>query len=81
MLQEEELDQQPQYYQICANILEARDLLSATLDTYVVIKVGNAKKRTKVQRKTDSPYFNEVIIYQYLRSFSFAMHIHIITLK
>lgn len=56
----EDIEQLSQYYQIYANILEGRELLTAAVDTYAVIKIGSSKKRTKVQRKTDSPYFNEV---------------------
>lgn len=52
-------------YQICVTIIEAK-YLQQNSNPMVLVKIGNKKKRTMVQERTDNPYFNEVIVYDEL---------------
>lgn len=47
-------------YQICVTIIEAKHL-PPNCNPFVVVKIGDLRKKTAVRKHTDNPFYNEVI--------------------
>uniref|UniRef100_A0A670IJH9 C2 domain-containing protein n=1 Tax=Podarcis muralis TaxID=64176 RepID=A0A670IJH9_PODMU len=46
--------------QIGINIIEAQKLVGVNIDPFVVVKIGDEKRRTATQKSTNCPFYNEV---------------------
>ncbi|XP_078071639.1 fer-1-like protein 6 [Mustelus asterias] len=55
-----------QHYQIAITITEARQLAGENIDPTVIIEVGDEKKQTTVKEATNSPFFNEYFVFDYI---------------
>lgn len=51
---------------VSVNIYEGRHYTLPNMDSYVLVRVGNKKKCTKVRPHTDCPYYNEVSTFLYI---------------
>ncbi|XP_078395891.1 fer-1-like protein 6, partial [Cetorhinus maximus] len=55
-----------QHYQIAITITEARQLAGENIDPTVIIEVGDEKKQTTVKEATNSPFYNEYFVFDYI---------------
>ncbi|XP_037659321.1 fer-1-like protein 6 isoform X1 [Choloepus didactylus] len=55
-----------QNYQIAINITEARQLVGENIDPVVVIEIGDEKKQSTVKEGTNSPFYNEYFVFDFL---------------
>ncbi|XP_039594508.1 fer-1-like protein 6 isoform X2 [Polypterus senegalus] len=55
-----------QTYQIAINIIEARQLVGENIDPGVIIEVGDEKKQTTVKEGTNSPFYNEYFVFDFI---------------
>ncbi|XP_038616613.1 fer-1-like protein 6 [Tachyglossus aculeatus] len=55
-----------QNYQISITIIEARHLAGENIDPVVIIEVGDEKKQTSVKEGTNSPFYNEYFVFDFV---------------
>ncbi|XP_048364575.1 fer-1-like protein 6 isoform X2 [Sphaerodactylus townsendi] len=55
-----------QNYQIAITIIEARQLVGENIDPVVIIEIGDEKKQTTVKEGTNSPFYNEYFVFDFL---------------
>ncbi|XP_051879497.1 fer-1-like protein 6 [Pristis pectinata] len=55
-----------QHYQIAITIIEGRQLTGENIDPMVIIEVGDEKKQTTVKEGTNSPFYNEYFVFDYI---------------
>ncbi|XP_059501966.1 fer-1-like protein 6 isoform X2 [Stegostoma tigrinum] len=55
-----------QHYQIGITITEARQLAGDNIDPHVIIEIGEEKKQTTVKESTNSPFYNEYFVFDYI---------------
>uniref|UniRef100_A0A8D2IHH3 Fer-1 like family member 6 n=1 Tax=Varanus komodoensis TaxID=61221 RepID=A0A8D2IHH3_VARKO len=55
-----------QTYQIAITIIEARQLVGENIDPVVIIEIGDEKKQTTVKEGTNSPFYNEYFVFDFL---------------
>uniref|UniRef100_A0A452VB80 Fer-1 like family member 6 n=1 Tax=Ursus maritimus TaxID=29073 RepID=A0A452VB80_URSMA len=55
-----------QNYQIAITITEARQLVGENIDPVVVIEVGDEKKQSTVKEGTNSPFYNEYFVFDFI---------------
>lgn len=51
----------PQNFLINIAIIEGRHFAMSNMDSAVIVRVSDQKKCTKIIKKTDCPFFNEVV--------------------
>ncbi|GCC25918.1 hypothetical protein chiPu_0004330 [Chiloscyllium punctatum] len=54
------------HYQIGITITEARQLAGDNIDPTVIIEIGDEKKQTTVKESTNSPFYNEYFVFDYI---------------
>eukprot|EP00062_Callorhinchus_milii_P017719 gi/632970452/ref/XP_007901657.1/ PREDICTED: fer-1-like protein 6 [Callorhinchus milii] len=59
-------DSKTHHYQIAITITEARQLVGENIDPTVIIEVGDEKKQTTVKEGTNSPFYNEYFVFDYI---------------
>uniref|UniRef100_A0A673UKP5 Fer-1 like family member 6 n=1 Tax=Suricata suricatta TaxID=37032 RepID=A0A673UKP5_SURSU len=55
-----------QNYQIAVTIIEARQLVGENIDPVVIIEVGDEKKQSTVKEGTNSPFYNEYFVFDFI---------------
>uniref|UniRef100_I3MX34 Fer-1 like family member 6 n=1 Tax=Ictidomys tridecemlineatus TaxID=43179 RepID=I3MX34_ICTTR len=55
-----------QNYQIAINITEARQLVGENIDPVVTIEIGDEKKQSTVKEGTNSPFYNEYFVFDFI---------------
>lgn len=55
-----------QNYQIAINITEARQLVGENIDPVVIIEIGDEKKQSTVKEGTNSPFYNEYFVFDFI---------------
>uniref|UniRef100_A0A4X2KXZ5 C2 domain-containing protein n=1 Tax=Vombatus ursinus TaxID=29139 RepID=A0A4X2KXZ5_VOMUR len=55
-----------QSYQIAITITEARQLVGENIDPVVIIEIGDEKKQTTVKEGTNSPFYNEYFVFDFI---------------
>ncbi|XP_043922532.1 fer-1-like protein 6 isoform X2 [Protopterus annectens] len=55
-----------QAYQIAVTIIEARQLVGENIDPGVIIEIGDEKKQTTVKEGTNSPFYNEYFMFDFI---------------
>ncbi|XP_045883099.1 fer-1-like protein 6 isoform X2 [Meles meles] len=55
-----------QNYQIAITITEARQLVGENIDPVVIIEVGEEKKQSTVKEGTNSPFYNEYFVFDFI---------------
>uniref|UniRef100_G3VT64 Fer-1 like family member 6 n=1 Tax=Sarcophilus harrisii TaxID=9305 RepID=G3VT64_SARHA len=55
-----------QSYQIAIIIIEARQLVGENIDPVVIIEIGDEKKQTSVKEGTNSPFYNEYFVFDFI---------------
>lgn len=55
-----------QSYQIAITITEARQLVGENIDPVVIIEVGDEKKQSTVKEGTNSPFYNEYFVFDFI---------------
>nr|XP_060467247.1 fer-1-like protein 6 isoform X1 [Panthera onca] len=55
-----------QNYQIAITIIEARQLVGENIDPVVIIEVGDEKKQSTVKEGTNSPFYNEYFVFDFI---------------
>uniref|UniRef100_A0A670JUU1 Fer-1 like family member 6 n=1 Tax=Podarcis muralis TaxID=64176 RepID=A0A670JUU1_PODMU len=55
-----------QNYQIAITIIEARQLVGENIDPVVIIEIGDEKKQTTVKEGTNSPFYNEYFVFDFI---------------
>ncbi|XP_075406693.1 fer-1-like protein 6 [Tenrec ecaudatus] len=55
-----------QTYQIAITITEARQLVGENIDPVVIIEIGDDKKQTTVKEGTNSPFYNEYFVFDFI---------------
>ncbi|XP_021575169.1 fer-1-like protein 6 [Carlito syrichta] len=55
-----------QNYQIAITITEARQLVGENIDPIVTIEVGDEKKQSTVKEGTNSPFYNEYFVFDFV---------------
>ncbi|KAM8784373.1 fer-1-like protein 6 [Rhynchonycteris naso] len=55
-----------QNYQIAITIIEARQLVGENIDPVVVIEIGDEKKQSTVKEGTNSPFYNEYFVFDFI---------------
>ncbi|XP_074941861.1 fer-1-like protein 6 [Phalacrocorax aristotelis] len=63
-IHEEEM--KSQNYQIAITIIEARHLAGDKIDPVVIIEIGDEKKQTTVKEGTNSPFYNEYFVFDFV---------------
>nr|XP_027804043.1 fer-1-like protein 6 [Marmota flaviventris] len=59
-------DIKSQNYQIAINITEARQLVGENIDPVVTIEIGDEKKQSTVKEGTNSPFYNEYFVFDFI---------------
>ncbi|KAM4823364.1 fer-1-like protein 6 [Urocitellus parryii] len=59
-------DIKSQNYQIAINIIEARQLVGENIDPVVTIEIGDEKKQSTVKEGTNSPFYNEYFVFDFI---------------
>ncbi|XP_012578359.1 PREDICTED: fer-1-like protein 6 [Condylura cristata] len=57
-----------QNYQIAITIIEARHLVGENIDPIVTIEVGDEKKQSSAKEGTNSPFYNEYFVFDFIGS-------------
>uniref|UniRef100_A0A803T095 Fer-1 like family member 6 n=1 Tax=Anolis carolinensis TaxID=28377 RepID=A0A803T095_ANOCA len=52
--------------QIAITIIEARQLVGENIDPVVIIEIGDEKKQTTVKEGTNSPFYNEYFVFDFI---------------
>ncbi|XP_058524347.1 fer-1-like protein 6 [Ochotona princeps] len=55
-----------QTYQIAITIIEARQLVGENIDPVVIIEIGDEKKQSTVKEGTNSPFYNEYFVFDFI---------------
>ncbi|KAM6170713.1 fer-1-like protein 6 [Erethizon dorsatum] len=55
-----------QNYQISITIIEARQLVGENIDPVVTIEIGDEKKQSTVKEGTNSPFYNEFFVFDFI---------------
>ncbi|KAG8515514.1 Fer-1-like protein 6, partial [Galemys pyrenaicus] len=55
-----------QNYQIAITIIEARQLVGENIDPIVTIEVGDEKKQSSAKEETNSPFYNEYFVFDFI---------------
>ncbi|XP_070488102.1 fer-1-like protein 6 isoform X1 [Equus przewalskii] len=55
-----------QNYQIAITIIEARQLVGENIDPVVTIEIGDEKKQSAVKEGTNSPFYNEYFVFDFI---------------
>ncbi|XP_023574556.1 fer-1-like protein 6 isoform X3 [Octodon degus] len=55
-----------QSYQISITIIEARQLVGENIDPVVTVEVGDEKKQSTVKEGTNSPFYNEYFVFDFI---------------
>ncbi|XP_005354674.1 fer-1-like protein 6 [Microtus ochrogaster] len=55
-----------QNYQITVTITEARQLVGENIDPVVTIEIGDEKKQSTVKEGTNSPFYNEYFVFDFI---------------
>ncbi|XP_042529028.1 fer-1-like protein 6 [Dipodomys spectabilis] len=55
-----------QNYQISITIIEARQLVGENIDPVVTIEIGDEKKQSTVKEGTNSPFYNEYFVFDFI---------------
>ncbi|XP_004373048.1 fer-1-like protein 6 [Trichechus manatus latirostris] len=55
-----------QNYQIAITIIEARQLVGENIDPIVIIEIGDEKKQSTVKEGTNSPFYNENFVFDFI---------------
>ncbi|XP_002710810.3 fer-1-like protein 6 isoform X2 [Oryctolagus cuniculus] len=55
-----------QNYQIAITIIEARQLVGENIDPVVIIEIGDEKKQSTVKEGTNSPFYNEYFVFDFV---------------
>nr|XP_013005415.1 fer-1-like protein 6 isoform X2 [Cavia porcellus] len=55
-----------QTYQISVTIIEARQLVGENIDPVVTIEIGDEKKQSTVKEGTNSPFYNEYFVFDFI---------------
>ncbi|NXK10907.1 FR1L4 protein, partial [Herpetotheres cachinnans] len=55
----------PQSFQVGINIIEAQKLVGVNINPFVVVKVGEEKRRTATQKSTNCPFYNEYFLFEF----------------
>ncbi|XP_006879370.1 PREDICTED: fer-1-like protein 6 [Elephantulus edwardii] len=55
-----------QNYQIAITIIEARQLVGENIDPVVTIEIGDDKKQSTVKEGTNSPFYNEYFVFDFI---------------
>ncbi|XP_013363387.1 PREDICTED: fer-1-like protein 6 isoform X3 [Chinchilla lanigera] len=55
-----------QNYQISITIIEARQLVGENIDPVVTIEIGEEKKQSTVKEGTNSPFYNEYFVFDFI---------------
>ncbi|XP_010163729.1 fer-1-like protein 6, partial [Antrostomus carolinensis] len=63
-IHEEEM--KSQNYQIAITIIEARQLVGENIDPVVIIEIGDEKKQTTVKEGTNTPFYNEYFVFDFV---------------
>merc|ERR1739848_242119 len=77
--------QKPVHFQIQVSIVEAKQLSGTNMDPVCLVQIGDDKKYTSQKTQTNSPYWNEVFVFDYNLSrdeiFDKMMHFMVFTSK
>ncbi|XP_045037617.2 fer-1-like protein 6 isoform X2 [Desmodus rotundus] len=57
-----------QNYQIAITVIEARQLVGENIDPVVTIEIGDEKKQSTVKEGTNSPFYNEYFVFDFIGS-------------
>ncbi|GCB60239.1 hypothetical protein scyTo_0006846 [Scyliorhinus torazame] len=60
------IENKAQHYQIAITITEARQLAGENINPVVAIEVGDEKKQTTVKEATNSPFYSEYFVFDYV---------------
>ncbi|NWR77857.1 FR1L4 protein, partial [Centropus unirufus] len=55
----------PQSFQVGINIIEAQKLVGVNINPFVVVKVGEEKRHTVMQKSTNCPFYNEYFLFEF----------------
>ncbi|XP_054446067.1 fer-1-like protein 6 [Pteronotus mesoamericanus] len=55
-----------QNYQIAITVIEARQLVGENIDPVVTIEIGDEKKQSTVKEGTNSPFYNEHFVFDFI---------------
>ncbi|XP_077023714.1 fer-1-like protein 6 [Tamandua tetradactyla] len=55
-----------QNYQIAVTVTEARQLVGENIDPVVIVEVGDEKKQSSVKEGTNSPFYNEYFVFDFI---------------
>ncbi|KFO20423.1 Fer-1-like protein 6 [Fukomys damarensis] len=55
-----------QSYQISITVIEARQLVGENIDPVVTIEIGDEKKQSTVKEGTNSPFYNEYFVFDFI---------------
>ncbi|XP_009577365.1 PREDICTED: fer-1-like protein 4, partial [Fulmarus glacialis] len=55
----------PQSFQVGINIIEAQKLVGVNINPFVVVKVGEEKRHTAMQKSTNCPFYNEYFLFEF----------------
>uniref|UniRef100_A0A0K8RV32 Fer-1-like protein 6-like n=1 Tax=Crotalus horridus TaxID=35024 RepID=A0A0K8RV32_CROHD len=61
-----ESEMKTQNYQIAITIIEARQLVGENIDPVVIIEIGDEKKQTTVKEGTNTPFYNEYFLFDFI---------------
>ena len=81
----EPMMQKPVHFQIQVSVVEAKQLSGTNMDPVCLVQIGDDKKYTSQKTQTNSPYWNEVFVFDYNLSrdeiFDKMMHFMVFTSK
>uniref|UniRef100_A0A8B9FK52 C2 domain-containing protein n=1 Tax=Amazona collaria TaxID=241587 RepID=A0A8B9FK52_9PSIT len=55
----------PMFSQVGINIIEAQKLVGVNINPFVVVKVGEEKRHTAMQKSTNCPFYNEYFLFEF----------------
>ncbi|KGL94346.1 Fer-1-like 4, partial [Charadrius vociferus] len=64
----------PQSFQVGINIIEAQKLVGVNINPFVVVKVGEEKRRTATQKSTNCPFYNKYFLFEFHEPRDILLH-------
>ncbi|NXY63401.1 FR1L4 protein, partial [Callaeas wilsoni] len=55
----------PQSFQVGINVIEAQKLVGVNINPFVIVKVGEEKRHTAMQKSTNCPFYNEYFLFDF----------------
>ncbi|NWU39572.1 FR1L4 protein, partial [Hylia prasina] len=64
----------PQSFQVGINVIEAQKLVGVNINPFVVVKVGEEKRHTAIQKSTNCPFYNEYFLFDFYEPRDILFH-------